>query len=73
LEPIVNIDDVGKDPGLERGQTRRSAPTHLPPMMTREEQIRLLNRMPTDYEPGASDELIKCINESRMNTETPDL
>ncbi len=59
----MNNDDAEKDPERKKD---------LLPMMTREEQIRLLNRMPTDYEPGASDELIKCISESRMNTETPE-
>jgi hypothetical protein len=39
------------------------------PIMKPEEQRRLLNFIPGDYQPGASEELIKIIEESRVNTD----
>ena len=45
----------------------------LLPIITHEEQKRILNLIPKEYEPGASEELTKIIGESRMNTETPEL
>lgn len=43
------------------------------PIVSHEEQKRILNLIPKEYEPGASEELTKIIGESRMNTETPEL
>ncbi len=45
----------------------------LPQIITHEEQKRMLNLMPKEYEPGASEELIKIIGCSHMNTESPEL
>jgi hypothetical protein len=45
----------------------------LLPIITHEEQKRILNLIPKEYEPGASEELTKIIGESHMNTETPEL
>jgi hypothetical protein len=41
----------------------------LLPIMRPEEQRRLLNFIPGEYRPGASEELIKIIEESRINTD----
>jgi hypothetical protein len=41
----------------------------LLPIMRPEEQRRLLNSIPGEYQPGASEELIKIIEESRINTD----
>jgi hypothetical protein len=43
------------------------------PIITHEEQKRILNLIPKEYEPGASEELTKIIGESHMDTETPGL
>ena len=43
------------------------------PIISHEEQKRILNLIPKEYEPGASEELTKIIGESHMNTETPEL
>ncbi|MGD2088282.1 MAG: hypothetical protein PVH61_19040 [Candidatus Aminicenantes bacterium] len=40
------------------------------PTMKPEEQRRLLDFIPGEYQPGASEELIKIIEESRTNTES---
>ena len=45
----------------------------LPEIITHEEQKRRLDLMPAGYEPGASEELIKIIQESHRNTDTPEL
>ncbi len=45
----------------------------LLPIITHEEQKQILNLIPKEYEPGASEELTKIIGEYRMNTETPEL
>lgn len=42
-------------------------------IITHEEQRRILNLIPKEYEPGASEELTKIIGESHTNTETPEL
>lgn len=41
----------------------------LLPIMKPEEQRRLLNFIPNEYHPEASEELIKIIEESRINTD----
>lgn len=43
------------------------------PIISHEEQKRILNLIPKDYQSGASEELIKIIGESHMNTETLEL
>jgi hypothetical protein len=45
----------------------------LLPTMKPEEQRRLLNFIPDEYQPGASEELIKIIEESRTNTDSLNL
>ncbi|MGD2087604.1 MAG: hypothetical protein PVH61_15565 [Candidatus Aminicenantes bacterium] len=42
----------------------------LLPTMKPEEQRRLLNFIPKEYHPEASEELIKIIEESRINTDS---
>ena len=42
-------------------------------IITHEEQKRMLDLIPKEYEPGASEELVKIIGESHVNTDTPDL
>ena len=56
----VIIDKSEKKTGNER---------MLLPIITHEEQKRILNLIPKEYEPGASEELTKIIGGSRMNTE----
>ncbi|HDL89388.1 MAG TPA: hypothetical protein ENG14_00615 [Thermodesulforhabdus norvegica] len=60
----VIIDKAEKKTGNER---------MLLPIITHEEQKRILNLIPKEYEPGASEELTKIIGESHVNTETPEL
>ncbi len=60
----VIIDKSEKKTGNER---------MLLPIITHEEQKRILNLIPKEYEPGASEELTKIIGESHVNTETPKL
>ena len=60
----VIIDNSEKKTGNER---------MLLPIITHEEQKRILNLIPKEYEPGASEELTKIIGESHMNTESPEL
>jgi len=60
----VIIDKAEKETGNER---------MLLPIITHEEQKRILNLIPKEYEPGASEELTKIIGESHVNTETPEL
>jgi len=60
----VIIDNVGMKTGSER---------ILLPIITHEEQKQILNLMPKEYEPESSEELIRIIAESHMNTNTPDL
>ncbi len=43
------------------------------PFITPEEQRRLLSLIPGEYYPDASEELIKIIEESHINTDMPDL
>jgi len=43
------------------------------PTMKPEEQRRLLDFIPAEYQPGASEELITIIEKSRTNTETLNL
>jgi hypothetical protein len=45
----------------------------LLPIIRPEEQRRLLNCIPSEYQPGASEELIKIIEESRINTDSLNL
>lgn len=40
------------------------------PMITHAEQLHILNLMPTEYEPGASETLSKIIEEARINVVT---
>jgi hypothetical protein len=59
----VIIDRSEKNSGNER----------MLPIISHEEQKRILNLIPKEYEPGASEELTKIISEARMNTEPPEL
>lgn len=43
------------------------------PAITPEEQRRRLGLLPGDYDPGASQELIRLIEASHTNTHTPEL
>ncbi len=43
------------------------------PVISHDEQKRILNLIPKEYEPSASEELTKIIGESRINTEIPEL
>uniref|UniRef100_UPI004056AEBD hypothetical protein n=1 Tax=Candidatus Electronema sp. TaxID=2698783 RepID=UPI004056AEBD len=43
------------------------------PIITHEEQKRILNLLPKQYEPGASEKLEKIIRESHLNTDCPEL
>jgi hypothetical protein len=43
------------------------------PVITPEEQVRLLNRLPHDYDPHASEELIHLIETSHTDTATIEL
>lgn len=43
------------------------------PIMTSEEQVRLLNLLPNDYDSDASEELIHIIEASHTNTDTIEL
>lgn len=45
----------------------------IAPIMTQEEQIRLLNLLPNDYDPEASEELIYIIETSHTNNDILDL
>lgn len=60
----VIIDESEKNIGDEEA---------LLPIITHEEQQRILNLIPKEYEPGASDELIRIISESHANTQFPKL
>ncbi len=56
----VIIDKAEKKTGNER---------MLLPIITHEEQKRILNLIPKEYEPGASEELTKIIGECHVNTD----
>jgi hypothetical protein len=60
----VIIDDDNSNPGDIKGDTL------LLPVIRPEEQRRLLNSLPNRYQAGASDELIKIIEESHVNTDS---
>lgn len=50
------------------------SPAHpILPAMTPEEQRRRLCLIPRDYEPGASQELVRLIEQSHTNTTLPEL
>jgi len=63
----VIIDDHDSKLGDIKGDTL------LLPLIRPEEQRRLLNSIPDQYQPGASKELIKIIEESRVNTDSLNL
>lgn len=56
-EPEITSTENGKDEAIL-------------PIMTPEEQVRLLNLLPNDYDPDASEELIRIIGTSHTNTDT---
>lgn len=43
------------------------------PRISRDEQVRMLDLLSGAYDPGASEELVEIIGESRVNTEFPGL
>jgi hypothetical protein len=63
----VIIDDHDSKLGDIKGDTL------LLPLIRPEEQRRLLNSIPDQYQPGASQELIKIIEESRVNADSLNL
>ena len=63
----VIIDDHDSKLGDIKGDTL------LLPLIRPEEQRRLLNSIPDKYQPGASQELIKIIEESRVNADSLNL
>ncbi len=63
----VIIDDHDSKLGDIKGDTL------LLPVIRSEEQRRLLNSIPDQYQPGASQELIKIIEESRVNADSLNL
>jgi hypothetical protein len=63
----VIIDDHDLKPGDIKGYNL------LLPVIRAEEQRRLLDSIPQKYQPGASQELIKIIEESRFNTDSLNL
>ncbi len=58
---------------IDKSEKKAGDGRMLPPIITHEEQKQILNLIPKEYEPGASEELTKIIGEYRMNTETPEL
>lgn len=55
---------------IDHSERKTSNEKMVLPMITHEEQKRILNLIPKEYDPGASEELTKIIGESHVNTET---
>lgn len=70
LPPNTSI-RVTVDSGIQ--QTKEVEEGVVLPKITPEEQRRLLNAIPKEYQEGASEELIEIIENSRVNTETVEL
>ncbi len=68
--PETYIRVIIDDTTVKTGNTGRM---NTLPFITPEEQRRLLSLIPGEYHPGASEELIKIIEESHINTDMPDL
>ena len=58
---------------IDKSEKKSGNEKMLLPIITREEQKRILNLIPKEYEPGASEELRKIIGNSHMNTDFPEL
>jgi hypothetical protein len=71
LSPETHIRVIIYD--SKTGREQVSSKHLMLPVMTPEEQQRRLCLIPLDYEPGASQELVNLIEQSRTNTNIPEL
>lgn len=71
LAPETHIRIIIDEP--EIASTENVKVEAILPIMTPEEQVRLLNLLPNDYDPDASEELIHIIETSHTNTDTIEL
>ncbi len=58
---------------IDKAEIKNDSESILLPIITSEEQKRILNLIPKEYEPGASEELTKIIRNSHINTDILDL
>ncbi|MGR3317591.1 MAG: hypothetical protein ACUZ8O_03855 [Candidatus Anammoxibacter sp.] len=70
LQPDTYIRVIVNDPD---GESANAVESNKLPAITPKEQKRLLNLIPSIYQPKASEELIGIIEESRMNTDSLNL
>jgi hypothetical protein len=68
ISPDTYIRVIIDDQDLKSGDIKGD--TLLLPVIRPEEQRRLLNSIPNRYQVGASEELIKIIDESHVNTDS---
>ncbi len=70
LAPETHIRVIIDEPEILSENAKDEA---ILPIMTPEEQVRLLNLLPNDYDPDASEELIHIIETSHTNTDIIEL
>ena len=71
LAPETHIRVIIDEPEIT--STKNAKDEAILPIMTPEEQVRLLNLLPNDYDSDASEELIHIIETSHTNTDIIEL